>query len=151
MQALKYPSAAAVTPYICKVSRHLIENKNDLFKLIKPKWPPQPSFQSHMKTDNTKKPIYTKFQWNCEKKSHFDYRWKSEFLIRSSPYSWVTSHKKLERSNNYFLSNRVKKEFLNKKIKMAAISSFSVAHENGQLPIDSQTLKTYIYQVSKKF
>ena len=55
MQALKYPSAAAVTPYICKVSRHLIENKNDLFKLIKPKWPPQPSFQSHMKTDNTKR------------------------------------------------------------------------------------------------
>ena len=26
---------------------------NDLFKLIKPKWPPQPRFQSHMKTDNT--------------------------------------------------------------------------------------------------
>ena len=26
---------------------------------------------------------------------------------------------------------------------MAAIASFSVAHENGQMPIDSQTPKTY--------
>ena len=48
---------------ICQVSRQLIENKNDLLKLIKPKWPPQPRFQSHMKTVNTKprghrKPIY---------------------------------------------------------------------------------------------
>ena len=39
--------------YICQVSRQLIENKNDLLKLIKPIWPPQPRFQSHMKTDNT--------------------------------------------------------------------------------------------------
>ena len=39
--------------YICQVSRQLIENKNDLLKLVKPKWPPQLSFQSHMKTDNT--------------------------------------------------------------------------------------------------
>ena len=39
--------------YICQVSRQLIENKDDLLKLIKPKWPPQPRFQSHMKTDNT--------------------------------------------------------------------------------------------------
>ena len=28
-------------------------NKNDLLKLKKPKWPPQPRFQSHMKTDKT--------------------------------------------------------------------------------------------------
>ena len=48
VQALKYPSADAVTLYICQVSRQLIENKNDLLKLIKPKWPPQPCFQSHM-------------------------------------------------------------------------------------------------------
>ena len=46
VQALKYPSAHAVTLYhdihdICQVSRQLIENKNDLLKLIKPKWPPQ--------------------------------------------------------------------------------------------------------------
>ena len=33
---------------------------------------------------------------------HFDYRLKAENLIRSSPYSWATSYKKLERSNNYF-------------------------------------------------
>ena len=39
--------------YICQVSRQLVENKNDLLKLIKPKWPPQPRSQSHMKTDNT--------------------------------------------------------------------------------------------------
>ena len=39
--------------YICQVSRQLIENMNDLLKLIKPKWPPQPRFQSPMKTDNT--------------------------------------------------------------------------------------------------
>ena len=38
--------------YICQVSRQLIENKNDLLKLIKPKWPMQPRFQSYMKTDN---------------------------------------------------------------------------------------------------
>ena len=50
------------------------------------------------------------------------------FLIRSSPYSWVTSHKKLERSNNFFSSYRANKELLNFKIKMAAIASFSVAH-----------------------
>ena len=37
VQALKYPSAHAVTLYtdICQVSRQLIENKNDLLKLIK--------------------------------------------------------------------------------------------------------------------
>ena len=52
MQALKYPSADAVTLYI-KVSRQLIENKNVLLKLIKLKYPPQPRFQSHMKTENT--------------------------------------------------------------------------------------------------
>ena len=46
VEALKYP-------YICQVSRQLIENKNDLLKLIKPKWPPQPRFQSHMKIYNT--------------------------------------------------------------------------------------------------
>ena len=38
---------------ICQVSRQLIENKKDLLYLIKPKWPPQARFQSHMKTDNT--------------------------------------------------------------------------------------------------
>ena len=55
MQALKYPSADAVTQwlYICQVSKQLIENKNDLLKLIKPKWPPQPCSQAHKKTDNT--------------------------------------------------------------------------------------------------
>ena len=31
----------------------LIENKNDLLKLIKPKRPLQPRFQSHMTTENT--------------------------------------------------------------------------------------------------
>ena len=36
-----------------RFQRQLIKNKNDLLKLIKPKWPPQPRFQSHMKTDNT--------------------------------------------------------------------------------------------------
>ena len=35
------------------------------------------------------------------------------------------------------------------KINMAAVASFSVVHENG--PIDSQTPKTYIYQVSKQY
>ena len=40
----------------------------------------------------------------------------NEILIRSSPYSLVTSHKKLERSNNY----HVNKALLNLKIKMAA-------------------------------
>ena len=39
--------------YICQVSRQLIEKKDDLLKLIKPKWPTQPRFQSHMKADNT--------------------------------------------------------------------------------------------------
>ena len=34
-----------------------------------------------------------------------------ENLIRSSPYSWVTSRKKLERSNNYFSSYRVSNIF----------------------------------------
>ena len=61
---------------------------------------------------------------NCKKKKftlkkkkllpasgHFDYRWKTENLVRSSPYSWVTSHKKLERCNNYFSSYRVNKTF----------------------------------------
>ena len=33
--------------------RHLFENKSDLLKLIKPKWPTQSRFQSHMKSDNT--------------------------------------------------------------------------------------------------
>ena len=73
VQALKYPSAHAVT--ICQVSRQLIENKNDLLKLIKPKWPSQPHFQSHMKTDNTNRLadpenlyIYTMFRGNSEKK-----------------------------------------------------------------------------------
>ena len=63
MQALKYPSADA------------IENKYDLLKLIKPKWPPQPHFQSHMKTDNTNRLahpenlyIYTRFRRYPEKK-----------------------------------------------------------------------------------
>ena len=36
----------------------------------------------------------------------FDYRWKAE-----SPYSWVTLRKKLDRSNNYFSSYRVNKNF----------------------------------------
>ena len=39
--------------YICQISRQLIENKNDLLKLIKPKWRLQPRFQCHMKMDNT--------------------------------------------------------------------------------------------------
>ena len=43
--------------YISQVSRQLNENKNDLLKLIKQKWPPQPSFQSHMETDNTNRLI----------------------------------------------------------------------------------------------
>ena len=34
---------------------------------------------------------------------------------------------------------------------MAAIASFSVWRENGQMPTDSQTPKTYIYQVSREF
>ena len=38
--------------YIRQVSSHLTENKNDLIKLIKTKWLPQPGFRSHMKTDN---------------------------------------------------------------------------------------------------
>ena len=63
--------------YICQVSSQLIENKNDLLKLIEPKWPPQPRFQSHMKTDNTNRLadpenlyiyIYNRFRGNCEKK-----------------------------------------------------------------------------------
>ena len=32
-----------------------MENKNNILKLIKPKWPPQPRSQSHMKTDNNKR------------------------------------------------------------------------------------------------
>ena len=36
---------------------------------------------------------------------------KAENLIISSPYSWVTSRKKLERSNNYFSSNSANKNF----------------------------------------
>ena len=39
--------------YMCQVSRQLIKNKNDLLKFIKPKWPLQPRFQFHMKTDKT--------------------------------------------------------------------------------------------------
>ena len=35
--------------------------------------------------------------------------WEAENLIRLSPYSWVTSFKKLERSNNYFSSYRISK------------------------------------------
>ena len=60
--------------YICQVSRQLIENQNYLLKLIKPKWLPQPRFQSHMKTDNTKRladpeNLYnTRFRENSEKK-----------------------------------------------------------------------------------
>ena len=38
---------------------------------------------------------------------HVDYGWKAKNLIRSSPYLWVTSHKKLGRSNNCFSSYRV--------------------------------------------
>ena len=61
--------------------------------------------------------IYTRFQGtivnflkknNSHKKKlaggHFYYWWKAEHLIRSSPYSWVTAHTKLGRSNNYLLS-----------------------------------------------
>ena len=52
---VKIPYKHSNTPRLmqCQVSRQLIVNKNDLLKLIKPKWPPQPRFQSHMKTDNT--------------------------------------------------------------------------------------------------
>ena len=70
------------------------------------------------------KPIYTRFQGDYKKKTlspkkknlapgggHFDYRWKAENLIRWSPYSWVTSLEKFERSNNYFSSYRVNKIF----------------------------------------
>ena len=39
--------------YICQVSRQLIEKNNDLFKLIKLKWPTLPRLESHMKADNT--------------------------------------------------------------------------------------------------
>ena len=34
---------------------HSTENKNDLLKLIKTKWPPYPRFQFHIKTDNANK------------------------------------------------------------------------------------------------
>ena len=54
MKKKKYRASTQIPLYICQVSRQIIENKNDLIKLIKPKWPPpQPRFQSHMKTDNT--------------------------------------------------------------------------------------------------
>ena len=48
---------------------------------------------------------YTRFRGNS------DHCWKTENLIRSSPYSWVTLHTKLDRSNNYFSSYRVNKIF----------------------------------------
>ena len=134
-QNKKIPSKHSNTPrlmqwlYICQVSRQLIENKNDLIKLIKPKWPPQPRFQSHIKTDNTNRLAYhenlyiyqvsREFKKKSLKKNwspgggHFDFRLKAENLIRWSPYSWATSHKKLERFNNYFSSYRVNKELLN--------------------------------------
>ena len=70
-----------------------------------------------------RKPIYTRFQGNSEnavdKKNylrgggHLMIGGKLNNLIRSSPYSWVTSRKKLERSNNYFSSYGVNKEFSN--------------------------------------
>ena len=52
---------------ICQVSRQLIENKNDLLKLIKPKWPPQLTFQSHMKTDKTNRLTDPEFRGNLKK------------------------------------------------------------------------------------
>ena len=66
--------------------------------------------------------IYTRFQGNYKIKiikkknyspggGHFDYQWKAENLVSWSPYSLVTSSKKLERSNNYFSSYRVNKNF----------------------------------------
>ena len=67
--------------------------------------------------------IYTRFHRNYEKKikskktklspggGHFDYRWKAENLIRWSLYSWVPLRKKLVRSDDYFSSYRVNKNF----------------------------------------
>ena len=53
-------------------------------------------------------------------------------LIRSSPYSWVTSQKELERSNNYFSSYRANKNFffLVKKMPAAAewLFEFNLLH-----------------------
>ena len=73
VQALKYPSADAVTPYMSGFKA--INWKLKWFnKIDKPKWPPQPCFQSHMKTDNTnktrrpRKPIFTRFRGKSEKK-----------------------------------------------------------------------------------
>ena len=51
------------------------------------------------------------FQEKKNSGGRFDYRWKAENLIRSSAYSWVASHTKLERSYNYFSSYRVNKNF----------------------------------------
>ena len=52
VQALKYPWADAVTLYMPGF-KAINSKKNDLLKLIKPKWPTQSRFQSHMKADNT--------------------------------------------------------------------------------------------------
>ena len=61
LQALKYPSADAVALYI-QVSRQLIENKNDLLKLTKPK-------RTILIDSQTPKTyIYTRFRENSEKK-----------------------------------------------------------------------------------
>ena len=37
---------------IYEVSKHLTENKIDLLKFIKLRWPPRTCFRSHVKTDN---------------------------------------------------------------------------------------------------
>ena len=76
----------------------------------------------------------------------------SENLNRSSSYSWVNSHKKLESSNNYFSSYHVNKEYLNLKNQYGHHSLVFGRTRNRTMSIDSQTLKTYmkayIYQIS---
>ena len=75
MQALKYPSADAVTLYMPGFKA--INGKEKRFiKIDKLKWAPQPCFQSHIKTDKTNRLadpenlyIYTRFRGNSEKKS----------------------------------------------------------------------------------
>ena len=52
MQALKYPWADAVTLYMPGF-KAISFKKERFIKIEKPKWPPQPRFQSHMKTDRT--------------------------------------------------------------------------------------------------
>ena len=47
---------------------------------------------------------------NCRQMAAIFNRGKAQNLIRSSPYSWVTSREKIERYKNYFSSYRVNKK-----------------------------------------